>query len=121
MSDRINGATNEGIRITQELDASTGLRVGSHADVGCQDGIQDSDSSAIALRVCQIPPNGHPIADCGTKSAAWRAQRSLTGTGSVELHSGRPPRTSRHWLSCFRFYLEPSFDRTWNLGDITPA
>ncbi|WP_259349407.1 MULTISPECIES: DUF1214 domain-containing protein [Rhodococcus] len=29
----------------------------------------------------------------------------------------------RHWFSYFRFYgpLEPYFDRTWKLGDITPA
>ena len=29
----------------------------------------------------------------------------------------------RHWFSYFRFYgpLEPYFDRTWKLGDITPT
>ena len=29
----------------------------------------------------------------------------------------------RHWFSYFRFYgpLEPYFDRTWKLGDITPV
>ena len=29
----------------------------------------------------------------------------------------------RHWFSYFRFYgpLEPYFDRSWKLGDITPA
>ena len=29
----------------------------------------------------------------------------------------------RHWFSYLRFYgpLEPYFDRTWKLGDITPT
>lgn len=54
--------------------------------------------------------------------------------GSVDLFFGPHPPPSgdtnwiqtlpgRHWFSYFRFYgpLEPYFDRTWRLGDITPA
>ena len=34
-----------------------------------------------------------------------------------------PTIPGRHWFSYFRFYgpLEPYFDRTWKLGDITPT
>lgn len=54
--------------------------------------------------------------------------------GSVDLSFGpNPPEagesnwvqtiTGRHWFSYFRLYgpLEPYFDRSWKLGDITPA
>ncbi|MED7953986.1 DUF1254 domain-containing protein [Streptomyces sp. BE303] len=54
--------------------------------------------------------------------------------GSVDLRFGPEPPASgesnwvqtlpgRHWFSYFRFYgpLEPYFDRTWKLGDITPT
>ena len=55
--------------------------------------------------------------------------------GSVDLYFGpdahrRAARSNwvqtipgRHWFSYFRFYgpLEPYFDRTWKLGDITPV
>jgi hypothetical protein len=53
--------------------------------------------------------------------------------GSVDLYFGpRPPAAGesnwvqtipgRHWFSYFRLYgpLEPYFDKTWKLGDITP-
>ncbi|MFJ4675515.1 DUF1254 domain-containing protein [Kitasatospora sp. NPDC088783] len=54
--------------------------------------------------------------------------------GSVDLHFGPEPPPSgesnwvqtlpgKHWFSYFRFYgpLESYFDRSWKLGDITPA
>ncbi len=54
--------------------------------------------------------------------------------GSVDLYFGpsvkdRPESNwiqtiaGKHWFSYFRFYgpLQPYFDRTWKLGDITPA
>jgi hypothetical protein len=54
--------------------------------------------------------------------------------GSVDIHFGPsapasgdsnwiPTIPGRHWFSYFRFYgpLEPYFDRSWKLGDITPA
>ena len=54
--------------------------------------------------------------------------------GSVVLHFGPEPAAEgdtnwvqtipgRHWFSYFRFYgpLEAYFDRSWKLGDITPA
>jgi hypothetical protein len=53
--------------------------------------------------------------------------------GSVDLHFGQvAPQgresnwvqtiPGRHWFAYFRFYgpLEPYFDRSWKLGDITP-
>jgi hypothetical protein len=53
--------------------------------------------------------------------------------GSVDIHFGPtapasgesnwiPTIPGRHWFSYFRFYgpLEPYFDRSWRLGDITP-
>ncbi|MYV98039.1 DUF1254 domain-containing protein [Streptomyces sp. SID3343] len=54
--------------------------------------------------------------------------------GSVDLYFGPEPPVGdesnwvqtlpgKHWFSYFRFYgpLEPYFDRTWKLGDVTPA
>ena len=47
-----------------------------------------------------------------------RAYRA--GREGVQLGPNHP---GRHWFSYFRFYgpLEPYFDRSWKLGDITPA
>ncbi|WP_328723509.1 DUF1254 domain-containing protein [Streptomyces sp. NBC_00247] len=58
----------------------------------------------------------------------------VNGDGSVDLSFGpHPPKTGesnwvqtlpgRHWFSYFRLYgpQEPYLDRTWKLGDITPA
>jgi len=58
----------------------------------------------------------------------------MNADGSVDLHFGPTAPDgaeanwvqtipNRHWFSYFRFYgpLEPYFDRSWKLGDITPA
>ncbi len=64
-----------------------------------------------------------------------RDQRLITNDdGSIDLHFGPDidddlePNwiqtiPGRHWFSYFRFYgpLQGYFDRTWKLGDITPA
>jgi hypothetical protein len=62
------------------------------------------------------------------------ADLTVNDDGSVDLYfAPTPPEggpsnwvqtiPGRHWFSYFRFYgpLEPYFDRTWKLGDITPA
>jgi hypothetical protein len=65
---------------------------------------------------------------------APRAEFIANADGSVDLAFGpRPPAAGesnwvqtipgRHWFSYSRFYgpLEPYFDRSWKLGDITPS
>jgi hypothetical protein len=59
---------------------------------------------------------------------------AVNSDGSVDLYFGPTPPAAgssnwvqtlpaKHWFSYFRFYgpLEPYFDRSWKLGDITPA
>ena len=70
---------------------------------------------------------------CGDRGSR-DADLVINDDGSVDLYFG--PDDSRdgtpnwvqtipgqHWFSYFRFYgpLEPYFDRSWKLGDITPT
>jgi hypothetical protein len=74
--------------------------------------------------------NDQQRGDRGSRDAELQANDD----GSVDLYFGPSAPSGgdsnwvqtipgRHWFSYFRFYgpLEPYFDRSWKLGDITPA
>jgi hypothetical protein len=74
--------------------------------------------------------NDQQRGDRGSRDAELQAN----GDGSVDLYFGPSAPSAgesnwvqtipgRHWFSYFRFYgpLQPYFDRSWKLGDITPS
>ena len=75
--------------------------------------------------------NDQQRGDRGSRDADLRHQRRRLGRPVLRAdrrptaasRTGCRPSPGRHWFSYFRLYgpLEPYFDRSWKLGDITPA